>query len=102
VLPVDAQLAGLRQRQHVGAGIADRAEQAAVFGREWIRRQPLGEILIACRRSSGEMLITRRSSPSGGATSTMTWLTRSAVVGGNPFRAIRPPIRCRQHRLERS
>ena len=49
------QLAGLWQRQHSSAGVADRTEQATVFGREWIRRQPLGKILIARRRSSGEM-----------------------------------------------
>jgi hypothetical protein len=46
-LPMDAQLAGLRQRQQVGASIADRAEQATVFCREWVRRQPLGGKIAA-------------------------------------------------------
>jgi hypothetical protein len=44
VLPAGAQLTGLRQGQHVVAGVANRAEQATVFGREWLGFG-LGEIL---------------------------------------------------------
>ena len=90
MLPVDAQLAGLRQRQQIGAGIADRAEQATVFGRERIRRQPLGEVLVACRQSSSEMLIACDLSDVSGSgapdrkTQKMPFRTRRSFTRGTP------------------
>ena len=43
-LPMTTEPAGLRQRHHVGAGIANGAEYAAVLGRQWVGRELRGKI----------------------------------------------------------